>query len=77
MTSSWDGTVRLWDFVTYKPLAALTGYQTQQRAVAWSPDGSKLATAGTDRAVHMWEAATGNELLSMQGHTATINTLAS
>ena len=37
----------MWDFVNYKPLTVLTGYQTQQRAVAWSPDDTKIAYSTT------------------------------
>ncbi len=32
-------------------------------AVAWHPSGEVLATAGTDGCIHLWQLASGRELL--------------
>lgn len=32
-------------------------------AVAWHPSGEVLATAGTDGCIHMWNVASGHEVL--------------
>jgi len=37
-------------------------------AVAFSPDGTKLAAGGADRAVRVWEVATGKELALIEDH---------
>jgi WD40 repeat protein len=45
-------------------------------AVAFSPDGRILATAGADRLVRLWEAGTGHLIRTMQGHTMSVTALA-
>jgi WD40 repeat protein len=45
-------------------------------ACAVSPDGSRIATAGTDRSVKLWNARTGTEELKLVGHTAQVMALA-
>ncbi|HLJ55705.1 MAG TPA: WD40 repeat domain-containing protein, partial [Chthonomonadaceae bacterium] len=50
------------------PLAAQTG-PGQVRALAWSADGSEIATGGDDRIVRVWSAATGTLLRSLSGHS--------
>src|ERR1039458_5978457 len=46
----------------------LRGHQDSVWSIAWSPDGSKLATASADRTAKVWEAGTGRELLTLRGH---------
>src|SRR5262249_1899817 len=36
--------------------------------VAFSPDGQRLALAGTDGTVRVWETVTGKELFALKGH---------
>lgn len=37
-------------------------------SVAWSPDSTRIAAACDDRKVHIWQRATGQEVVSNPGH---------
>jgi hypothetical protein len=45
-------------------------------SVAFSPDGKRLATGSEDHTVKLWDAATGQELLSLKGHADVVSSLA-
>jgi WD40 repeat protein len=38
------------------------------QTVAWSPDGTRIASGGDDRQVHVWNATTGQKLFIYSGH---------
>jgi WD40 repeat protein len=38
-------------------------------AAVFHPDGTRIASAGRDRTIRIWDAATGVELARLQGHT--------
>lgn len=41
--------------------------------VAWEPGGTRIASAGADRTVRVWEAETGAARLTYRGHTRLLN----
>jgi WD40 repeat protein len=45
-------------------------------ALAWSPDGKRLACAGGDQLVHVWEIESGKRVGVMKGHDDAVFTLA-
>jgi WD40 repeat protein len=44
-------------------------------SVAWSPDGSKLATAGTEPTAIVWDAITGRQLVRLTGHRDAVESI--
>ncbi|MSU77984.1 MAG: WD40 repeat domain-containing protein [Gemmataceae bacterium] len=45
------------------------------KAVAYSPDGTLLASASSDRTVKIWDLGNGHEILSYTGHTDAVRCL--
>ncbi|HLZ60736.1 MAG TPA: serine/threonine-protein kinase [Ktedonosporobacter sp.] len=43
-----------------------TGHKSEVHAVAWAPDGQRIASGDKQGIVHIWEASTGNTLLTYQ-----------
>src|SRR4029453_10586676 len=58
-----------------EPLA-IRAHQGRALRVVFSPDGKRLASAGVDRVVRIWNARTGAEILNCPGHTDTVTALA-
>ena len=56
----------------------LRGHSSWIARIAWSPDGKYIASGsvGDDKTVQVWEALTGNKLLTYQGHSDAIGAVA-
>src|SRR5262249_29066818 len=57
-------------------VAPLQGHEDRVLAVAFSPDGSLLASGGADRTVRLWDAKTGKEQAVLKGHTGNVSSVA-
>ncbi len=70
-----DTTVRLWEVATGENAAALEGHATPVGAVAFSEDGTMLAT-GDERTLLLWDPVSGERLAELQGEGRGANALA-
>jgi WD40 repeat protein len=72
------GKVHLWEVETGKPRAVLDAHEGDVGALAFSPDGQRLASSGThlaDRTVRVWEIASGKEIATLKGHASRVTGL--
>jgi WD40 repeat protein len=89
-TASIDTTARIWDVDTGErtwtlrteavnlPREGPSGdpVRLPVLAVAFSPDGKRLVTGGTDRTVRLWDVASGKLLQTLTGHSMTVTGVA-
>ncbi|WP_438029227.1 eIF2A-related protein [Sorangium sp. So ce233] len=47
----------------------VSGHSIVIEALAWAPDGKRLASVGYDNTVRLWHVNTGKELARLDGHT--------
>ncbi|UQA58553.1 WD40 repeat domain-containing protein [Polyangium aurulentum] len=67
--------VRVWDVEGGREIAVLRGHEDSIRAIAWSPDGQRLATASADRTARIWPLDGGNPVV-LRGHAQAVSGVA-
>jgi len=60
------------DYAQWQLLHTMRGHAAAVYAVAWSPDGSLVASGSEDETVRIWDPQTGELLSTLRGHTDTI-----
>jgi WD40 repeat protein len=65
-----DRTVRLWDIQKGQEVLRYPRPRAPVTSVAFSPDGKRLASGGggADTTLHIWEAATGKDVVTFDEH---------
>jgi WD40 repeat protein/serine/threonine protein kinase len=49
------------------------GHRAPVRGVAFSPDGTQIATASLDSSIKLWDAHSGQEINTLRGHKGTVD----
>ena len=70
------GQVQLVDVPSGQTRTTVQGHRDTLYAVAISPDGQTLATAGYDRRIELWNAADGSPVRTLTGHNGAVFDLA-
>ena len=74
LSSSQDGTVRLWSLDTYSNLVVYRGHSKDPVwDVEWGPMGVYFATASRDRTARLWSSDRVNPLRMYTGHLSDVN----
>lgn len=63
-----ESEIRLWDQSSGKLIRTISGIKREVLALAFSPDGTTLFSAGMDNSLRLWDVATGKALLNLSGH---------
>jgi WD40 repeat protein len=61
--------IRIWDISSGRMLQTFAGHHLGTNSLAFSPDGSVLATGGGDGVVRLWNVATGDLLSAMDAQS--------
>jgi WD40 repeat protein len=85
--AGWDRAAHIWNLETRKAVSVFQARSADPDGthlveaklplvtLAFSPDGKRLATAGADRVIWIWDVASGILKNTLRGHTMTITSL--
>jgi WD40 repeat protein/tRNA A-37 threonylcarbamoyl transferase component Bud32 len=73
-----DQVIRIWDASTFGALLEppLRGHTDTVTGIAFSSDGRRLFSSSADQTLKVWDTDTGEETLTLRGHTAGVTCLA-
>ena len=76
ITTSGDGTAKIWDAENYSVLCKLKGHSDCVTGAAYSPDGQWIVTGSYDRTAIVWKRNNTNDFKILSGHTDNIKCVA-
>ena len=76
ISGSDDQTIRLWDVISKKEIACLTGHTYTVFSVAFSPDGRAIASGSWANTIRLWDWKSKKEIACLIGHTGGVSSVA-
>ncbi|MFT5050566.1 MAG: serine/threonine protein kinase/WD40 repeat protein [Chlamydiales bacterium] len=70
------GHVEIWSLADKRKLADLPPHGSNAYSVEFHPDGTRLATGGSDNTIRLWDTTTWEQVLELRGHTSYVKALA-
>jgi WD40 repeat protein len=67
--------VDVWAATTGELITSLAGQTGSVTDIAFSPDGSRLATSSADGTIRLWDPRTGDQQLALHGHSASVSAI--
>ncbi len=68
--------VLVWEVATTQVVGSFIGHSGMVKAIAFTPDGRSVLSAGYDKTIRVWDMATGREIHCLRGHESQVNALA-
>ena len=69
-------TLKVWDLLSSQAIHTLKGHTGWLTSVAYSPDGTRIATASRDQTIILWDPSIGQESLTLNGHSTWVSSVA-
>ena len=57
-------------------VASIQAHASEVYCIAWSPDGTRIATGGNDTTIRLWNAETYELMLELRGHDLYVKAIA-
>jgi WD40 repeat protein len=76
LTTSLDGTLRLWETATGREIISLNGHKGAVLSVAFLPDNKRAVSGSIDGTAILWDVVTGQMIRSFVGNADCVNQVA-
>lgn len=87
VSGGWDQAIHVWNAATEEPVLIYGGHAFDKVAqegipegmvfaVAWSPDGTSIASGSWDKTVQVWDATYGRQIYTHHGHLTSVPAVA-